>query len=299
MSINLPSHYAMQFSNTIQLLLQQKGSKFRGLCMEGPHSGKMASPVDQIGSIAANKVTSRFGPKTRQDAPIDRRWVYPVDYDSSQLADSFDLLKTSLDNYNSSYYTNALYAMGRAIDDEFVTALFGTAKTGEQGGTSTSFDATNQVVSVSLGGTTSNLNVEKLLRAKRILTANEVDLEFDPIYCAITAAQEEALYKEIQVVSSEFNSKPLFDEGKLKYWNGINFVHSERLINGTDDAAGTSRQVPMWAKSGMYIGIWKDVVADIDVRKDLQNNPWEVYLMMSIGATRLEEKKAVKIWCRE
>jgi hypothetical protein len=66
----------------------------------------------------------------------------------------------------------------------------------------------------------------------------------------------------------------------------------------TDDQAGSSRQVPVFVKSGMHLGIWNDISTDIAQRKDLQGWPWQAYVYMTAGATRIEEKKIVKIWCR-
>lgn len=297
MSANLPSHYVVQYANNIQLLLQQKGSKLRNLIMSGSYVGKQASPVDQIGAISAQKVTTRFGPMGRVDAPVDRRWVFPVDYDLPQLIDHFDKLRLLLDP-SSSYVQNAMYAMGRAMDDEIIDAFFADAKTGETGATTTSFATSTQTVGVSTGGTTSNLNVAKLRAAKKILMANEVDLDSDPLTCVITADEHDALLNEIQIISTDFNSRPVLVDGKIQQFLGINFVHCERLKTGTDDAAGTSTMVPLFAKSGMHVGMWEDIRTDITQRKDLQGLPWQAYCYGTFGATRLEEKKIVRIWCR-
>ncbi len=297
MSVNIPTHFVQQYSANIQLLLQQKGSKLRGSVMSGSHVGKQASPVDQIGAIAATRVTSRFAAMGRVDAPTDRRWVFPQDYDLPQLIDSFDKLRLLTDPA-SSYVQNSTYAMGRAMDDEIIAAFFADAKTGETGSTTTSFATSTQTVGVSTGGTTSNLNVAKLRAGKKILMANEVDLDNDPIYCIISADEHDSLLNEIQVVSTDFNTKPVLVDGKVTQFLGINFIHCERLQTGTDDASGTSTMVPMYARSGMYLGMWDDISTDISQRKDLQGLPWQAYAYGTFGATRLEEKKVVRIWCR-
>lgn len=301
MSVNLPSHYVMQFASNVELLLQQKGSKLRSAVMSGSHVGKQASPVDQIAAISASRVVSRFADMPRTDAAVDRRWVYPVDYDVNQMIDSFDKLRLVTDP-SSKYVENAVYALGREIDDEIISAFFGTAKTGEQGATSTSFLSGN-VVGVNTGGTDSGLNVPKLRAAKKLLMSHEVDLDNDPIYCAITSKEHDELLNEIQVISSDFNGgeKPVLQDGKVTRFLGINFIHCERLATeaaGTDDQSGSSTQIPMWAKSGMYLGIWNDIEKDISQRKDIQGLPWQAYLKMTVGSTRLEEKKIVKIWCQ-
>lgn len=294
MSVNLPNHYVMQFATNIQLLLQQKGSKLRQLVMTGSHVGKQASPVDQIGAIAMQPVTTRFAPMGRVDAPVDRRWVYPSDFDLPQLIDTFDKLRLLIDP-SSSYVQNAVLAAGRQMDDLIIDALFGTAKTGEQGGTSTAFPAAQQVAVNHGAASNTGLTVAKLREAKKILMAAEVDVDMDPLTCIVTAEQHDNLLAEAQVISTDFNNRPVLVDGKIQQFLGINFVHCERL-----DVDGSSyRRVPVFAKSGMYLGMWDDVKTDISQRKDLQGLPWQAYVTMSAGATRLEEKKIVEIKCVE
>lgn len=299
MSLNIPAHFVQQFSTNIQLLLQQKGSKLRQSVMSGSHVGDKASPVDQIGAVVANKVTSRFAPIGRTDAPMDRRWVLPTDYDLNQLIDSFDKLRLITDP-SSSYVQNAMYAMGRAMDDELLAAIFGTNKTGVDGSVSTSFLNANIIDVDHASASASGLTVAKLREAKKLLMKNQVDLDSEQIFAWITADQHDDLLAETQVISSEFNGmKPVLDEGRITRFLGINFIHCERIPEGTDNLAGTSDMIPIFAKSGMYLGMWQEMKNDISQRKDLQGLPFQAYACGTFGATRLEEKKIVKVFCRK
>lgn len=291
MSINLPTHYVSQFSTNVELLLQQKGSKLRDKVMTGSHVGKAASPVDQFGSVVAQRVTTRFAAMPRVDAPTDRRWVYPVDYDLPQLIDTLDKLRMITDP-ESSYVTNAVYAMGRAMDIEIITAFQATAKTGEAGGTSTSFTSGNEV-DVAVGGANSKLNVAKLKELKRLMMANHIDFEADVAYVGITAADHDSLLNEIQVVSTDFNAKPVLVDGRVTQFLGFQLVHCEQIET---TAAGTNEvTLPAWVKSGMYLGLWNDITNDVSQRKDLRNQPWQLYTAATFGATRLQENKVYAI----
>lgn len=297
MSANLPTFYVEQFSTNVNTLVQQKGSRLRSFVMSGSHVGSQASPVDQVAPVAASKVTSRFAPMGRVDANLDRRWVFPVDYDLPQLVDKFDKLRLIVDP-ESTFVTNAVYAMGRAQDDEILAAFTGTAKTGVQGATSTTILSGN-TVSVDMGGAASSLNVKKLREAKRLLMSHDVEPE-DPIFAAISAKEHDALLNEIQIISSDFNSgdAPVLKEGKVTRFLGVNFIHTERVLTATDDQSGSSHSIPIWAKSGMYLGEWEAINASISQRHDLQGEPWQVYVKGTFGATRLEEKKIIRVWCR-
>lgn len=293
MSVNAPVFYVSQFANNVQLLLQQKGSRLRMACMEGSYVGKEAQPVDQIGAVSMQPVIGRFQPKGRVDALLDARWVYPSDYDLNQLIDKFDKLKMLLDP-TSQYVENAVNAAGRTIDDLIIAAFFGTAKTGQNGSTSVTFPA-GQIVAEDFGAATGvNLTVHKLREAKRLLRSFEVDPQ-DPLFAAINATAHDSLLAEAQVISTDFNDKPVLVEGTVERFLGITMIASERLpLVSTDN-----RQIPVWAKSGMHVGIWEDQVVDVDQRKDLSGHPWQAYLTLSAGATRLEEKKIIQILCDE
>ena len=293
MSLNIPDHYTISFSTNVTLLLQQKGSKLRGTVTEGTYTGKQASPVDQIGRVEMSQVTSRFADISYTDASVDRRWVVPTDWDLAQRIDTFDKLRLLTDP-ESSYTQNAVYAAGRKMDTLIIQANQATAKTGEQGATSTSFTAGNEV-DVAVGGSNSRLNVAKLLELKEKMMANFVDFDEDEIYVGITAKDNSSLLNEIQIISSDFNGgdKPVLKDGRVDTFLGFRFKHCE-LIETV--ASGTNEvTLPAWCKSGMHLGIWNDVQTDISQLKTKKGLPWQSYVMMTIGATRLEENKVYAV----
>lgn len=297
MSVNIPTYYAQQYAKVLNQLAQQHGSRLRMAATEEKYVGKAGSPVEQVGAIAMQPVASRYAPMGRVDAATDRRWVYPNDFDLPQLFDTFDKLRLLIDP-KGEFTTNALDAAGRQIDDLFISALFGTAKTGETGQNSTAFLAGN-VVSVQQGAAAPNgLTVAKLREGRRLLLANEAMSDDEEIYVVAQATQLDNLLAEAQVVSTDFNTQPVLVDGRITRFLGCNFIRSERLPTGTDDQAGTSRKVGMWTKKGMHVGIWGDITTDIAQRKDLQGLPWQAYVYMTAGCTRLEEKRCVQVWCR-
>jgi hypothetical protein len=265
--------------------------------MTGSHSGEQASPVDQYGAVTANLVVGRYNPMPNTEAPTDRRWVLPSDYDINQLLDSFDKLRLLADP-KSAYVQNAVNALGRAMDTEILSKIFGTNQTGKSGGTATAF-GTGQGVSVNQGAASAtNLTVAKLREAKKILMQNNVDVRSEEICCVVNAAAHDSLLAEAQVISTDFNDRPVLVNGMVEQFLGIKIIHTELLTTGTDDQSGTSTQVPVFCKSGVYLGIWDDIKTDVSERKDLQGIPMQVYAKATFGATRLEEKKVVRVWCR-
>jgi hypothetical protein len=292
MSINIPTHFVQQYSTNIDLLLQQKGSKLRNAVTVGSYTGKAASPVDQIGAIETQPVASRFAPMGRVDAPTDRRWCYPSDYDLPQLIDSFDKLRLITDP-QSAYVQNAVLAAGRRFDRLICAAFTGTAKTGVEGGTSTIFTAANEV-DVATGGANSKLNVAKLREVKRLMMAKHVDFDMEEAFIGITAADHDALLGDIQVVSRDFNGgQAVLKDGKVMEFMGFKFIHCELIetvLAGTNEVT-----LPVWVKSGMHLGMWNDIQNSVAIREDLQGRPWQLYTQLTAGATRLQEDKVYAI----
>ncbi len=305
MSTNLVTFYVQQYAKVLNELVQQKSARLRKFVTEDKYLGQAASPVEQVGIVAMQPVTQRYGPMQRNDAPTDRRWVYPNDYDLPQLFDNFDKLRLLIDP-KGKFVSNAHNAANRQYDDLIIAALGGIAQTGVTAQNSISLPA-GEIVSVQQGATApTGLTVAKLRQAKLILMQNEAysDEEEDPgdphsgLVCVAGARQLDNLMAEAQVVSRDYNDMPVLGEGRVKRFLGIEFVRSERLQTGTDDQAGTSTKCFVWQKEGMHLGIWNDITTNISQRHDLQSEPWQAYVFMTAGATRLEEKRVVQVWTR-
>lgn len=293
MSLDLVNLYGRQYATNVQLLLQQTGGKFLKAVDTGSYKGDQASPVDQLGAIEASEVTTRFADMPRTDATTARRWVFPTDYDANQLIDQFDKLRL-LSDPQSKYVQNAHKAMGRKQDIEIIKAFTGTAKTGVNGGTSTSFTATNEV-DVAEGGANSRLNVAKIRAVKELMERNYIDFEMEEAFIGITARDHSALLNEIQIIGRDFKNgeAPVLVNGRVTEFLGFKFIQSELIES---QLAGTNEvTLPVWVKSGMHFGIWNDITTDVSQRKDLRGLPWQAYVYGTFGATRLEENKVYAI----
>lgn len=295
MSQFVTTHYVQQYTTNVQLLSQQKGSRLRMSVTTGQYKGKQGVPVDQFAPTVANKRTTRYPALTPADITADRRWVFPSDYDWNDLIDNIDKLRLLIDP-QSAYVQSGTAAMNRAMDDEIIAAFFGTAKTGVDGGTSTTFPSGQQVSASEGASAATGMNVEKLKAGIQILLANEA---WDPssgerISCVISAKQNRNLMDEIQVINADYNGeKPVVNDGFVMSWGKVDFIHSERLpTNGSSQT-----RVPMYVKDGMHLGMWQDISADVSQRKDLAGLPYQVYLYGTFGGTRLEEKKVVELPC--
>lgn len=285
--------FTTQFSTNLELLLQQMGSLLRGKVREGFHVGKMASPINQIGAITSQVPAGRFAPLQRVDANLVRRWVFPQDRELPQLVDQFDEYQTIVDP-KSMYAQNTAMAFGRDWDDAIIAAFFGTAQTGQDAANLTGETASTTTYGVSdtFGSSASTgLTVAKIIEARRIMRHYHVDVDTDPLTLLIGSKQESDLLQQVQVVSTEFADRPILTNGKLTQFLGFDIIVSERLSPGT----ASLRQCYAWAKSGMYLGMWKDMEVQMDRRIDLSSQPWQIYAKHMYGATRTQLGKVIQI----
>jgi len=277
----------IDYKSTVGHLLQQKGSKLRNSVMVESFQGKSGMALNQVGSVTAQKKTTRHADTPLIETPQDRRWIYPVDYEWADLIDDQDKLRIIADP-TSPYAMNGAYALGRAMDDEIIAAATGTAKTGEDGDTSTTFPA-GQTAATTSGG----LTIAKLREAMQLLIAAEVDVDNEELYCLIGAQQHDDLLGETQAVSLDYTNVPVLVGGRIKSFMGFNFIDSQRLA-----LSGTDRTVICYAKSGIALGMWNDIEARLSERDD-KSYATQVYVKGTFGATRLEEQKVVAITCSE
>lgn len=317
MSFNVSTAFVQQYSTNVMMLLQQQGSKLRSAVQSMSYTGKAASVAEQFGSVSPVRNQSRHSDTPLISTPQDKRWMYPNDYDWADLVDNQDKLRMLIDP-TSSYAMAGAWAMGRAIDDEIISAFFNSNNTGENGTSSTgtlyAFNSNSQSVASNVGASANTgLNIAKLRRAKRLLMEGLVDVDNDQLVCVISARQHDDLLNEAQAISLDYNTKPVLVDGKISSFMGFNFLVSERIpgaagfnaaINpaiatGSTDGTyttGSRYMVPVFAKSGMALGVWNDITTSIDRRPDKRNS-YQVYVTGTFGATRLEERRCVLINC--
>lgn len=287
MSTQITTAFVNQFSSNVQMLSQQMGSLLRNAVDVETVNGEKAF-FDQVGSAAAVLRTSRHADTPLIDTPHSRRMVTMSDFEYADLIDDQDKVRLLVDP-TSTYSRAAAAAMGRAMDDVIISAALGTALTGKDGGTSTSFaTATNQIAAGATG-----LTLAKLIQAKEILDAGDVDPSIQR-YIAVAPKQISNLLNSTTVTSSDFNTVKALAMGEINSFVGFNFIVTNRL--GVDGSS--ARRVIAFAMDGIKLAVGREPTARIDERAD-KSYATQIYYAMTLGATRMEEKKVVEILCTE
>ena len=286
MSTQITTAFVEQYKSNVFHLAQQKGSRLRDAVRSETVTGK-AHFFERIGSTAAQKRTSRHSDTPRMDTPHSRRKVTMDDYDWADLIDNEDKVRMLI-SPTSDYALAGAYAMGRAMDDAIISAATGTAYGGGSGGKSVVLPAGQKIAHNS-----TNFTIAKLLSAKKLLDAAEVDPD-EARFLICTADQIQDFLNIAEVKSSDYNTIKALAQGQIDTYLGFKFIRSERL--GQD--ATPNRQVLAFTKSAIGLALGADITTKISERSD-KNYATQVFLSMTIGATRIEDEKMVEIACVE
>jgi hypothetical protein len=113
--------------------------------------------------------------------------------------------------------------------------------------------------------------------------------------CIVIGSQQKSdLLNQVQVVSTEFNERPVLVNGEVRQFLGFDIVTSERL-----SVSANVRNTIVFVKSGLMLGMWQDMQNYIDQRIDMSGRPWQLTTSTMFGALRMQPGKVVSILCSD
>lgn len=296
MSFNIDHSRNIQYTDNIVKTVNQFSSKFRGKVIEKKVRGKqftverLTDPNETLAIVA-----SRHADTSLSDLEHSRRVINLTSYSRAVMIDDEDKIRMLADP-TSDYVQQLAGEFGRTVDDLIIDKLLGDSLAGETGGTTVSLPAAQQIAHGSTG-----LSVDKLKEARKILMANDVDLDREELYLAVNAEGYEDLLKDSGVESRDFiMNTNVNTTGTLPLSiAGFKIFPCERITSYTKtSAASTNRPAIAFAKSALQLGIGMDMSASIDRRADKNNNT-QVLLKATLGAGRIHEEKVVDIRFQE
>ena len=288
--------FAKQYGSMLYVLAQQFGSKLQACVRNEPLKNAEECYFDTIGTVAAQKKTSRHGPTPNNEQTHGRRRATPDDYNTNSFIDNEDLLKTIVDPTSTFARTQAA-ALGRAKDDLIIEAALGTAYIGKTGAASVAFKDDARSMNgdgtiTSLGtlaavATITHTTLAKILAMLQIFNEEDVDGDI-PKFWITSPLEVSYILDLLEVGSSEYNTARPLVEGKMGIFGGFTWIMSNRL---TKDAVGsTGWRTFAWAKDGLLLAVAKEIRSRVDERTDLSYSR-QVYSEMSMGAVRMEGAK--------
>lgn len=295
MSFEVDKALVQAYQSNIEVGIQQMDSRL------GPRVRRESQHAeyeyyDRITKTAAVKVTTRHADTPLISTPHDRRRVALSDYDWADMIDKKDRIRMLADP-TSPYTQNAIAAMNRAKDQEIILAAFGTAYTGKDGTTLVTFPAASEVAVnyVESGATAdSNLTIGKLRKANSIIRTAEAKGDNEDMTAAVAQSQIDSLLRTTEVTSADYNTVKALVAGEVDSFMGFKFVQTQELTLGT----GNVRECIFFARNGLLLATGMEITVDVGPRRDKRNSV-QIYVCMSIGATRMWEEKVVRVKCDE
>jgi hypothetical protein len=301
MSVQVPVAFVDQYKANILLLSQQKESLLRQCCRMETITGD-AMYVERIGATEAQLIADRHGDTPQIDTPHSRRKLTLADYNWNDYIDTLDRLKMLIDPQGT-YAVNAVMAFNRTIDDIIITALGGTALSGHAGGTTVNnydvgecrlveSDGTIATAGSDWSNTTeTGLTIAKILTCKQLLD----DANIDPSrkrYFVTNPYNINQLLNTTEVKSSDYNTVKALAQGQIDTFCGFKFLMSTRLAADDTDTGATKCYA--FCQDAIVLAIPKEPTVRVSERAD-KNYTTQVYVEMSLGATRVEGPAVVGI----
>jgi hypothetical protein len=297
----IPTWLIQQYTSNVDHKLQAVGSQLSDAVTQSSYNGKQAAVVNYIGETEPVQSNERYGDTPNMEIAHERRWVRPQKWHWGKLVETDDELYTGIAPQGA-YVEAAVKGFNRIKDLVILRSFFATAYTGEVGETSESWaddtagDGQN-VVSVNTGGANTGLNVAKLAEAIKLLGNFHVDTDMEEIHMAITWEEWQDLITIANLQSRDYVDGRPISTGKVPELFNINFHRfAESTFERVTDLAESAnvRTCPLWAKSGVHLGMWKERSTNIGRRPDKQFKP-QIYIDHFYGATRLQPGKIIKV----
>ena len=291
MSYTITENMVQQYGTNFRVLGQQKQSRLESWCQPEPNIVGTSKSVERLGKSEAYTLESRHSDTKYVDTPHSRRWLDLQDKAWADLVDEMDKIKMLADP-TSPYLRIGVAALNRAKDDIIIAAARGSARTN----TSSIALPSAQKIAVSASG----LTLAKLLAAKEILDAAEVDAELDAdgqgMASRVMVVTTKQFFNDTattEIKSVDYNNVKALVQGQVDTFLGFKFVRTERLPK-----VGNDRYCLAWSRGCVALGTGKDIVTSIDPLPG-KNYSVQVYARMSIGAVRVEDEGVVEIACQE
>lgn len=283
------------FQNAFIHLYQQDGSLLRSRVREDFAVSGKAVYFDRIGAAPDPQVNAeRQGDTPIMNSDFTRRKVVMVPWEIGFLTDRVDIDRIIADP-TQIYVQDSAYSLGRKVDDIIIASAIGTAYTGEDGSTTAGLPAGN-VIAFTYGDTQGygNANagvfsVEKILRAKRLLTQAFVPEGPENRFMVIDPISMEQLLNSTKIGSVDYNPVRMLYEGNVNTFAGFTFMQSNRLAT-----SGTTVSNLCFGRKNIGLAVMQNISVKVGEDPGKKFNT-RIYASMDVGATRILDEGVIHI----
>jgi len=290
--------YADDFKIGYDLALQQKQSRFRDkVKWASPVKGDGAQIVDHILPFEAEVGGDDYADTKWTHPEMMPRWAFPISLTVSVPVTTTDRLSMLADPSND-LTASILAAQNRALDGKIIVPSFFRDVTGGKDKDKTLVFDPAQIIGKDIGGVDSGINRDKIDFAIEKFETNEVDLDEEMPWMAITPRQHRLLRNLAEVKNRDFDKLGgVVEKGRVTQFLGCYVFVSNRLIKVTIGGKVFVR-MPIWVPSGMAVQPWLEPKVRISERPD-KNYTTQLWCQARYGAIRTEEGRVIEVLCNE
>lgn len=283
--------HRITYQENVKLAIQERKPQFeQAFNYSSSVKGKQVQVLDIIGKSEARVDAPEGGDTPDIASTHEPVWMRPIRLDWGKTLRKEDTIK-SLTDFKSPYTQTGAAAMVRGKNAIMGNAIFGPRLIGNEVPSAVAWNG--RTVASDVGGTgATGMNVKKILRAIQLMETDEVEVEEETLFLGLDPVEVEQLWGDITFVSKDYRKDAQLDDMSKRVMAifGIPIISTQRF---PDASAGVSVGA-LWCKSTMY---WGDAMPlEINSAPNPQKQFREqVYLENWLGATRVEDAKAVKI----
>lgn len=297
--------HVLDFSTNVELLSQQQMSKLEMCVTMDTFYGEGAEAIKQYGETEFGDLTDPTADTAFNTIPKTSRWLFPSDKVNALPTTREDWLRMNIDPVSPLVQGQAA-ALSRLKDAFCLGGLNNPAQTGKYDALVTTPLPASQIIN------TTAFSLGAIKDAIQILEDNDTYMPGDETIVVLPASFARILQDDPEFTSSDFFTSQVFsggNQGNAMYTSKLQgfldckwVVMSEKFLSSqlVIDTAGEdlSETAFVYRKSGVTLGMWNRdgsmVYTRVDERADL-NYTLQVYSKLTLGSTRTQEEKVVKI----
>lgn len=203
------------------------------------------------------------------------------DWNAAEYTDVFDDAKTNISE-RQELADSIAKAISRREDQLIIDALEATS--------------TTLTVASSVGGANTDLNVDKLRRASRLLGDNGVGEDEEITYVGSYVGRE-ALLGETETTSADYNTVRALVNGDINSFMGMMFKWIATRAEGGLDLTGGDRTTFAYAKSAIGHAVGMD--QRMEVNYIPTKTSWLANMLFSAGSIEIDAGGVVEVTCDE
>lgn len=311
-SSGIPTYFTDKVRGDVDHACQQQKSVTESAVTVVPIAGVEALGFNQMAKKEMQEKEGRNPETPRNDANTERRWCFHTPYHYAEQFDKDDDLEMQLDPAGECL-ESIRWARNRKVDDIVIACFDATVNAGRRSNTKTITWASERGTTKyarladALEGRTiphdcsvgncsasdTNMTVEKIELVLEYFRRMEVP-ETEPKFGLINPVQGTDLFGQEEYINVDYNTdKPLASGMIMKYWGGINWLISNKVVKGSSNDVDADTDVYknwFWTKKGIKLGVANSFSIDIHPRYDLSMSQ-EIYADLNMGALRHDEDR--------